>query len=98
MPSQSYADPVAHRIPAGAPPPMWSTPGEAIAVMGHPPHLRRTLLTTLVVGTVLFCINQLDVVLAGDATALVWAKGAVTFAVPFAVSNVGILIGTRRRP
>jgi len=82
---------------AGTPPPMWTDPGEAVAVIRHPPHLRRTLLTTVIVGTVLFCINQLDVVLAGDATATVWVKSALTFAVPFAVSNVGILIATHRR-
>ena len=76
---------------------MWTGPGEAVVVIRHPPHLRRTLLTTVIVGTVLFCINQLDVVLAGDATATVWVKSALTFAVPFAVSNVGILIATHRR-
>lgn len=81
----------------GTPPPMWTDPAEAIAVIRHPSHLRRTLLTTVVVGTLLFCINQLDVVLAGDATATVWAKSAFTYAVPFAVSNVGILIATHRR-
>ncbi len=99
MRSQSYADPVARRMPlggaasptlrdcpqghlnpcghpycgkcgeqlAGTPPPMWTDPAEAMAVIRHPPHLRKTLLTTVIVGTVLFCINQLDVVLAGDA-------------------------------
>jgi len=76
---------------------MWSHPAEALAVIGHGPHLQRTLLTTAIVGTLLFCINQLDVVLAGDASAAVWLKGALTFAVPFAVSNVGILIATHRR-
>ncbi len=39
---------------AGTPPPMWTGPGEAVAVIRHPPHLRRTLLTTVIVGTVLF--------------------------------------------
>ncbi|MGK2930581.1 MAG: nitrate/nitrite transporter NrtS [Acidimicrobiales bacterium] len=82
---------------AGVPPPMWSRPTEALTVIGHRPHLRRTLLTTAIVGTLLFCINQLDVVLAGDASASVWLKGALTFAVPFVVSNVGILIATHRR-
>lgn len=82
---------------AGARPPMWSSPAEAIAVIRHRPHLRRTLLTTAIVGTLLFCINQLDVVLAGDATATVWFKGSLTYLVPFAVSNVGILIATHRR-
>jgi hypothetical protein len=50
-----------------------------------------------VVGTILFCINQLDVVLGGRATAVTWIKVAVTYVVPFAVSNLGILT-TRRTP
>ena len=75
---------------------MRSNAVEAISVIRHWPHLRRTLLTTLIVGTILFCINQLDVVLAGEATRAVWLKGALTYVVPFAVSNVGILIATHR--
>lgn len=81
----------------GTRPPTWSSPAEMVAVVGHPPHLRRTLLTTAIVGTVLFCINQLDVVLAGDASTTVWFKSALTYLVPFAVSNIGILIATHRR-
>ena len=59
------------------------------------PHLRRTVAIALVVGTVLFCINQLDVVLRGDASAVVWIKAAVTYLVPFAVSNAGVLVASR---
>ena len=62
----------------------------------YPPHLRRTVSIALVVGTVLFCINQLDVVLRGDADAVVWMKTAITFLVPFCVSNAGVLVATRR--
>jgi hypothetical protein len=47
-----------------------------------------------VVGTVLFCINQLDVVMRGDATAVVWIKSAVTYLVPFVVSNAGVLVAS----
>jgi hypothetical protein len=59
-------------------------------------HLRQTITIALVVGTVLFAINQLDVVLRGDATALVWIKTAITYLVPFGVSNAGILVATHR--
>jgi hypothetical protein len=59
-------------------------------------HLRRTLRIALIVGTILFVINQLDVVLSGHATTVVWIKVGVTFLVPFVVSNVGVLIGARR--
>ncbi len=47
------------------------------------------------VGTLLFAINQLDVVLKGDASAVVWFKSAVTYLVPFAVSSAGVLIASR---
>ena len=52
----------------------------------------------VVVGTILFVINQLDVVLHGSATAFVWFKVGLTYLVPFCVSNLGILVATRRRP
>ena len=83
------------------PTPTWKSPREAVRVVAHRPHLRRTIRIALVVGTLLFAINQLDVVLAGDASASTWIKGAVTYLVPFAVSNLGLLAGTRadeRRP
>ena len=60
------------------------------------PHLRKTITIALVVGTVLFSINQLDVVLRGDASPLVWVKSAVTYLVPFGVSNAGVLVASRR--
>lgn len=61
-------------------------------------HLRKTGAIALVVGTVLFCINQLDVVLRGDATAAVWVKSAVTYVVPFVVANLGVLVASRADP
>lgn len=76
-------------------PPTWTTWRQAVGVVLYRPHLRRTVAITLVVGTVLFCINQLDVVLRGDATAVVWIKAAVTYLVPFAVSNAGVLVASR---
>ena len=60
------------------------------------PHLRKTITIALVVGTVLFSINQLDVVLRGDASPLVWVKSAVTYLVPFGVSSAGVLVASRR--
>ena len=56
-------------------------------MVGH--HFWRTLRIALIVGTILFVINQLDVVLRGQATAAVWIKGGVTYLVPFIVSNIG---------
>jgi hypothetical protein len=80
----------------GGAPPMWRTAGEALRVIGYRPHLTKTVLIAAVVGTVLFAINQLDVVLRGDATTAVWVKSAVTYLVPFCVSNLGVLVGSRR--
>ncbi len=65
-------------------------------MVGYRPHLRKTILIALMVGTILFCINQLDVVLRGDATTAVWVKSAVTYLVPFCVSNAGLLVASRR--
>jgi hypothetical protein len=83
------------RAPGEAP--TWATAREAVAVVTLRAHLVRTVVTALVVGTVLFAINQLDVVVRGDATPAVWIKSAVTYLVPFVVSNVGVLIATHRR-
>lgn len=77
--------------------PTWRTVREAWTVVAYGPHLRKTISIALFVGTVLFCINQLDVVLRGNATTVVWVKSAVTYLVPFSVSNAGVLVGTRRR-
>jgi hypothetical protein len=78
-------------------PPKWSTWREAVGVVLYPRYLRRTAAIAIVVGTVLFAINQLDVVVHGDATTLVWVKSAVTYLVPFCVSNAGVLVASRRR-
>jgi hypothetical protein len=78
-------------------PPTWSAWSEVPRVVLHRPHLRKTIQIALVVGTVLFGINQLDVVWSGRANAVVWVKIALTYCVPFVVSNIGVLIGSRRR-
>jgi hypothetical protein len=66
---------------------------EACRYCGRPEHLRRTLLIALVVGTVLTAINQLDVIVRGDATAATAVKCALNYVVPFIVSNLGLLTG-----
>lgn len=45
----------------------------------------------LVVGVVLFAINQLDVVLSGGLTPVVIGKIGLTFAVPYSVSTYSAL-------
>ena len=68
---------------------------EALRICLRPQHLRSTLTIALVVGTILLAINQLDVILSGDATAVTWIKVGVTYCVPFVVSNLGLLAGKR---
>ena len=75
--------------------PTWSTWREAARVVTLPRYLRSTVKIALLVGTVLFAINQLDVVLHGEATIVTWVKVGVTYLVPFVVSNLGILTATR---
>lgn len=78
--------------------PTWSSWREVPRVVLHPPHLRRTLVIAAVVGTVLFAINQLDVVMRGDGTTSVWVKVALTYVVPFVVANSGIVVASRAEP
>ena len=68
---------------------------EALAICLERRHVRRTLRIALVVGLVLTAINQLDVIVRGDATALTGVKIALSFCVPFVVSNLGLLAGRR---
>jgi hypothetical protein len=78
-------------------PPTWVKWHETFRVVVHPPFLKKTVQIALGVGTVLFAINHLDEVIQGQATRAVWIKGAVTYLVPFCVSNFGVLVATRRR-
>jgi hypothetical protein len=76
--------------------PTWSTPAEAARLICRRRNLLRTVGVAAVVGTVLFCINQLDIVVGGNATSATWLKGALTYAVPFCVANYGVLTATHR--
>jgi hypothetical protein len=61
------------------------------------PILGRAIRVALVVGTILFLINQSDVVLKGQLTTLVVAKIALTYLVPFSVSTYSALAANRLR-
>jgi hypothetical protein len=65
--------------------------------LAYGPVLRQALRVAAVVGTLLFAINQADVVLRGDATPLVLAKVGLTFLVPFGVSTYSALGVNRLR-
>lgn len=68
---------------------------DAIRYCCEPQRLRRTGLIALTVGTILTGVNQGDVIAAGDETALTFVKVAFNYAVPFVVSNLGVLAGRR---
>jgi hypothetical protein len=67
----------------------------AVRICLRPEHLRSTVTIALVVGTILMAINQLDVIISGEATAITWIKVGATYCVPFVVSNLGLLAGKR---
>jgi hypothetical protein len=68
---------------------------ETLAPCRQRGNLRRTVRIALVVGCVLTIINQLDVILHGDATSLTGVKIGLNFVVPFIVSNLGVLAAAR---
>ena len=71
---------------------------EAAAIVLARRNLRRTLTIASIVGSVFFTMNQLGVILAGDAGTVVWLKAALTYATPLIVSNLGVLSATRQLP
>lgn len=80
-----------------AQPPTWERLRECPNCIVYRPHLRQTLMTALIVGTILFAINKLGVVVAGQATTLTWIQIGATYLVPFCVANYGLLVACRRR-
>jgi hypothetical protein len=61
----------------------------------HPPLLRRSMLTAVVVGTILTAINQGTTLVAGDFPAALYWKIPLTYCVPFLVATWGALINSR---
>ncbi len=76
--------------------PTWRTFGEIPRVCFDPRNLARSILAATLVGTILFLINQGDVVFGGRATSATWTKIGLSYLVPFVVSSYGIVLGSRR--
>jgi hypothetical protein len=74
----------------------WSNPAEILPVCLELRNLSRCIAAALIVGTILFLINQGDVVFGGQATASTWIKIGLSYLVPFFVANYGIVLGSRR--
>ncbi len=68
---------------------------ESLRICFKREHLRRTVMIALVVGTILTLINQLDIIVKGNADTLTWVKSGLNYCVPFVVSNLGLLAGKR---
>ena len=76
--------------------PTWSRVGEIPGVCLDLRNLRQSVATAALVGTVLFFINQADVVFGGHATAATWIRIGLSYLVPLFVCNYGIVVGSRR--
>lgn len=65
--------------------------GRLIRVVMHPPHLLRTGLVALLVGTWLTLINLADVLFSSPLTTALVLKVAMNYLTPFVVANLGLL-------
>ena len=75
----------------------WSTRGELMGVITAPANVKRTVTIALVIGTLFVTMNQLEPILSGRASFIVWLKVGLTYVTPLIVSNLGILSATHRR-
>ena len=75
----------------------WSTWGEVLGVITAPANVKRSVTIALVIGTLFVAMNQLELIMSGDATFIVWLKAGLTYVTPLCVSNLGILSATYRR-
>ena len=76
--------------------PTWSGLRDIRSVLWRRQHLRRTAIIAVTVGTVFFAMNQLNILLAGHGSPMVWFKVALTYATPFVVSSIAVLSATHR--
>lgn len=74
----------------------WGRLDEIPRVCLHSRNLRQSVGAGVVVGTILFLINQSQVVFSGQATPSTWARIGLSYLVPFLVSNYGIVVASRR--
>lgn len=75
----------------------WSSWGELLDIITAPANVKRSVTIALVIGTLFVAMNQLEVILSGHATFVVWLKAGLTYLTPLCVSNLGMLSATYRR-
>lgn len=62
----------------------------------HPPMLKTSFKTALVVGTLLVALNQGDILLSGNFPPRLFWKIPLTYVVPFCVASWGALVNAKR--
>jgi hypothetical protein len=82
--------------PVARPEPLRTRIAVAVEICCARPTLRRTTRIAAVVGLVLTGINEGDGLVRGHVSGATGIKMALNFVVPFIVSNLGVLAGTRR--
>ena len=75
----------------------WTSWGELLDIITAPANVKRSLTIALVIGTLFVAMNQLELILSGHATFVVWLKAGLTYLTPLCVSNLGMLSATYRR-
>ncbi len=80
---------------SGRPARTWSRLIEIPSVCLERRNLSRCIAAALIVGSILFFINQADVVFGGRATTATWVKIGLSYLVPFLVANYGIVLASR---
>jgi hypothetical protein len=75
--------------------PVWTRPVEAVALVLRGRTARVAVPVAAVVGTVISVVNQGDVVITGQASAVTWVRIAVNYVVPFVVASVAYLSACR---
>jgi len=75
----------------------WTRPHEALELLLSGATARTCLPIAVLVGTVLSLVNQGDVVVRGMADAVIGAKIAANYLVPFLTSSAGALLAVRGR-
>src|SRR5262249_24409613 len=86
------ADEVARRAEE---PVRWTTPRQAFGLFCRGATFSVAAPVALVVGTVLSLVNQLHVVVEGDATWATWVRIAANYAEPYTVASIGFLSARR---
>ncbi|HEY3367867.1 MAG TPA: nitrate/nitrite transporter NrtS [Symbiobacteriaceae bacterium] len=69
-----------------------------VGTLVYPPHLRRTGLIALAVGTWLTVVNQGDLIWSGRFQPTMWPKVLLNYLTPFVVANLGLLSSAGKQP